>query len=79
MLYIVGMEVVTNAVAVYRQKRGETQEALAAAVEVSRQTIIAIERGNYSPSVALAIRLAGHFRVTVETLFTLARNEIAIR
>ena len=55
-----------------RQKRvalGITQEELAGRVKVTRQTIIAIERGNYSPSVLLALRLATTLHCTVEELF----------
>lgn len=48
-----------------------TQEELAQRVGVSRQTIVAIERGNYTPSVALALRIAGYFKVSVEDLFKL--------
>jgi len=40
-------------------------------VAVSRQTIVAIERGNYSPSVKLALLLAAKLRTTVEELFEL--------
>ncbi|MEJ2665129.1 MAG: helix-turn-helix transcriptional regulator [Spirochaetia bacterium] len=55
-----------------RQKRvlaKLTQEDLAGLVKVTRQTIIAIEKGNYSPSVLLALRLAKHLNSTVEDLF----------
>lgn len=46
-----------------------TQEELANLAGVTRQTIIAIEKGNYSPSVLLALRLAGSLNCTVEELF----------
>jgi putative transcriptional regulator len=46
-----------------------TQEALARRVGVSRQTIIAIEKGHYDPSVGLALRIARVFRVPVEEVF----------
>jgi putative transcriptional regulator len=46
-----------------------TQEDLAQKVFVTRQTIIAIEKGNYTPSVALALSLAKVFRTTVEAIF----------
>lgn len=46
-----------------------TQEQLADAVNVSRQTIISIEKGNYTPSVSLALRIAHYFNVTVEDIF----------
>ena len=47
-----------NSVLKERTKHDMTQEALAQVVGVSRQTIIAIEKGKYIPSVALAIRIA---------------------
>jgi putative transcriptional regulator len=56
----------------YRTKKGITQEELADAVEVTRQTVIALEKGNYTPSVALALRLARVFKTSVEDLFTLS-------
>lgn len=62
---------VTNRVNALRTKAGLTQEELAEEVGVTRQTIIAIERGNYTPSVLLAIKLAKVFSVPVEKLFTI--------
>lgn len=52
-----------------RKKKNITQEEVAQAVGVTRQTIIAIEKGNYTPSVLLAIKLAKFFNTTVEKLF----------
>ena len=52
-----------------RQDKGYTQEQLADLVGVSRQTIIAIEKGNYTPSVYLALSLAKVFGVSVEEIF----------
>ena len=52
-----------------RKQRGVTQEEVAQAVGVTRQTIIAIEKGNYTPSVLLALRLAKFFHTSVEQLF----------
>ncbi len=46
-----------------------TQEDLARRVGVTRQTVLAIEKGNYAPSVLLAIRLAKTLGCTVEELF----------
>ena len=46
-----------------------TQQALADAVGVSRQTIIALEAGNYSPSLALAFRIARFFDKKIEEVF----------
>jgi putative transcriptional regulator len=48
-----------------------TQEALADKIEVSRQTILAIEHGKFNPSVVLALRLARFFGVRVEDIFIL--------
>lgn len=52
-----------------------TQAELASAVGVSRQTIIAVERGDYAPSVYLAIRIARAVESTVEELFPLPEGE----
>jgi putative transcriptional regulator len=60
-----------NKVAQFRQDNNQTQEELADAVSVSRQTISALEKGNYTPSVLLAIKIAQHFGVSVETLFSI--------
>lgn len=65
--------VVKNLVQQYRQEAGMTQEELADKVEVTRQTVIAIEKGNYTPSVALALKLAKVFKVTVEDLFSIKK------
>lgn len=60
----------SNALKDLRTTRSVTQEALAEAADVSRQTIISIEKGKYTPSVALAIRIARFFKVPVEDIFT---------
>ncbi len=62
---------VHNNVHEYRTKKGMTQEELAQAVGVTRQTIISIEKGNYTPSVSLALRFAEVFTTTVERIFSL--------
>lgn len=54
-----------------RLKHNLTQEALADAVEVTRQTIIAIEKGKFGPTVTLALALANRLEVSVEDLFWL--------
>ena len=60
----------------YRFERGElTQQQVADLVSVSRQTIVAIERGDYSPSVKLALLLAKQLNVTVEELFELEEKD----
>ena len=52
-----------------RKQRGITQEELAAALEVSRQTIGSLENGRYNPSIMLAFRIARHFEMSVEEIF----------
>ena len=60
----------------YRFKAGDlSQQQLADRVHVSRQTINAIERGNYNPSVMLALLLAKAINVTVEQLFQLEETD----
>ena len=53
----------------YRARRGVNQQQMGALVGTSRQTISQIERGDYSPSVTLALKLARACGVTVEELF----------
>ncbi len=65
------METVINTVQKLRLNRNLTQEELAGQAGVSRQTIIAIEKGNYTPSVLLALKLARIFKVPVEDIFSL--------
>ena len=52
-----------------RTARGLSQADLAMHLDVSRQTVIAIEGGRYSPSLALALRIARFFDSTVEEMF----------
>lgn len=63
-------EKVENKVSEERQKKKITQEDLATEVGVSRQTIIAIEKGNYTPSVLLALKIAKYFNQNVEDIFS---------
>jgi len=62
-------ELVKNQVYKLRIKSGITQETLAQTVGVTRQTIIAIEKGNYTPSVILALKIAQFFKKSVENIF----------
>ncbi len=62
-------EDIVNNVQELRLKANETQESLARAVDVSRQTIIAVEKGNYVPSVLLALKIARFFKKSVEDVF----------
>ncbi len=52
-----------------------SQQQVADMVNVSRQTIVAIERGNYSPSVKLALLLANKLETTVDQLFELEESD----
>ena len=52
-----------------RKKRGIKQEELAAALEVSRQTICSLENGRYNPSIILAFKLARYFNMSIEDIF----------
>ncbi len=63
---------VENKLAALRKKRGYSAASLAKAVDVSRQTIYAIEAGSYVPNTAVALRLAGVLEASVEDLFRLA-------
>ena len=64
-------EYIQNKVNILRTEKGITQEDLAQAVDVSRQTIIAIEKGKYTPSVHLALKLAAYFKTPLEKIFTI--------
>lgn len=65
-------ESISNTVYEMRAKKGLTQEELAEKTGVTRQTIIAIEKGNYTPSVLLAIKIANVFKISVEDLFKIS-------
>ncbi len=58
-----------NRLEVIRKQRGIKQEDLAAALEVSRQTIGSLENGRYNPSIMLAFKLARYFNMTIEEIF----------
>ncbi len=66
-------QIVNNSVQNFRSVNKITQEDLAKKIGVTRQTIIAIEKGNYTPSVLLALKIAKYFNTTVEKLFTIER------
>lgn len=68
-------EYIKNEVETLRSQRGVTQEDLATKVNVSRQTIIALEKGNYTPSVLLAIKIAGFFKMPVEKIFKISHEK----
>ena len=58
-----------NKIKVLRAMHDTTQEELAKKLEVSRQTILAIEKDKYDPSLKLALKIAKFFEVPVEELF----------
>ncbi len=59
----------------YRAKTGVNQSDMGKLVGVSRQTISMIERGDYSPSVTLALKIARYFGVHVEDIFQYEEEE----
>jgi putative transcriptional regulator len=59
-----------NKIKVFRAMHDLTQEDLANAIGVTRQTILAIEKGKYVPSLDLAFRISRHFDVNIEEVFT---------
>ncbi|MCC7575261.1 MAG: helix-turn-helix transcriptional regulator [Methanomethylovorans sp.] len=58
-----------NNLKVWRAKKDITQEQLANEMEVTRQTINAIERGKYDPSITLAFKMARFFECSIEDIF----------
>ena len=65
-------EYISNTVDKLRNEIGITQEELAEKVQVSRQTIIAIEKGNYTPSIVLALKISKFFDMPVEKVFKIS-------
>ena len=66
-----GSEVTYNRIAMLRAERGISRRELADALGVHYQTIGYLERGEYSPSLHLALRVAEYFEVPVEVVFSL--------
>lgn len=64
-------EQVHNRIAMLRAERGVSRRDLAEALGVHYQTIGYLERGEYSPSLYLALRIAEYFEVSVEVAFSL--------
>ena len=58
-----------NRLEALRKARGIKQEEVAAALEVSRQTIGSLENGRYNPSILLAFKIARYFDVSIEEVF----------
>ncbi|WP_312533366.1 helix-turn-helix transcriptional regulator [Acinetobacter variabilis] len=64
-----------NDIIVFRAKKRWTQQQLADAVAVSRQTIAALEKEKYNSSLILAFKLANVLETTIEELFSYAEEE----
>ena len=58
-----------NRLEALRREKGIRQEDLAAALGVSRQTVISLEKGKYNPSLALALRIGRYFAMPIEEIF----------
>lgn len=66
----------TNTIKVERAKKNITQAQLADLINVSRQTINAMELGKYAPSIILALRLSKIFGVSVNDIFQLEEKDL---
>ena len=65
-----------NRLGALRKERGMKQEELAAALEVSRQTIGLLENGRYNPSILLAFKIARFFDVRIEDVFIYEEEQV---
>ena len=68
-----GNEIVHTRIAMLRAERGISRRDLADALQVHYQTIGYLERGEYSPSLHLALKIAAFFDVPTEVVFSLER------
>lgn len=68
-------ELIENTVYDLRIRADKTQEEVASALGVSRQTVIAIEKGNYTPSVLLALKIAHYFDMPLEKIFKIKHEK----
>lgn len=62
-------DIVKNRLEEIRKEKGITQEELANALEVSRQTVGSLENGRYNPSIILAFKIAKYFELKIEEIF----------
>jgi putative transcriptional regulator len=67
--------ILTNRIAVLRAECKMTQKDLAEKAGVSRQTIISIEKGKYTPSLTLAFEIANVFEVEINDVFQYTKSE----
>lgn len=70
-----GRDILQTRITEFRKKSGVTQEELADAVSVTRQTIISLESGKYKASLVLAHKLAQFFNVTIEEMFVFDKED----
>lgn len=68
---------IANNVRQLRTKRGKTQTQMAVDLDVTRQTIIAIESGKYYPSLPLALRISRYFSCRLEDIFWIVEGDHA--
>jgi putative transcriptional regulator len=66
---------IINRLHVLRAEHRMTQEQLAKEVGVTRATIVAIEGGNYNPSLELAFRIARYFKTDINSIFSIGEEE----
>jgi putative transcriptional regulator len=66
---IAGKLTINNSIQELRNRKNLTQQDLADAVDVTRATIIALEKGSYNPSLELAFRIAKFFKTGIEDIF----------
>ncbi|MFD1068024.1 helix-turn-helix transcriptional regulator [Oceanobacillus locisalsi] len=66
--------IVINYVQVFRKQKKMTQEKLASNVGVSRKTIVSLEKGNYTPSLLLALQIAEVLETDIHTIFYLEKE-----
>ena len=66
---------VQNQIAKYRKEAGLSQQELADLIAVSSKTISTVETARFTPSVIIALKIARHFKTSVESLFTLQEHD----
>ncbi|UUV99418.1 helix-turn-helix transcriptional regulator [Vagococcus luciliae] len=64
-----------NNLANIRKEKKMTQQDLASVLNISRQTIISLEKGKYNPSIILALKIGNFFNIPVEDIFLLEEND----
>jgi putative transcriptional regulator len=65
---------IENRIQELRTEKGITQQELADSLEVTRATVVALEKGSYNPSLELAFRLARFFETGIEKIFNVKGN-----